>query len=75
MCKEVKKPTLLFELAFQTDFLKFYPYALCCICRLVTNNLCVSTWTGTEEYCRAEALGVILGVVDSTIVETKQKNY
>ena len=46
----------------------------CCICRWVTKNLCVSTWTGTQEYCRAEAMGVILGVVDSTIAETKQKN-
>ena len=46
----------------------------CCICRLVTNNLCVSTWAGTEEYCRTEAMGVILGVVDSKIVETNQKN-
>jgi hypothetical protein len=47
---------------------------VCCICSLVTDNLCVSTWTGTEEYCRAEAMGVILGVVDSTIFETKIKN-
>jgi len=39
-----------------------------------TNNLCVSTWTGTEVYCRAEAMCVILGVDDSTSVETKQKN-
>ena len=46
-----------------------------CICRLVTNNLCVSTWTGTEEYCRAEAMGLIIGVLDSTIVETKQQIY
>jgi len=46
----------------------------CCICRLVTNNLCVSTWTGSEEYCRAEAMGVILGVVYSTIAEMKQRN-
>ena len=42
-----------------------------CICRSVTNKLRVSTWTGAEEYCRAEAMGVILGVVDSMIVETK----
>jgi hypothetical protein len=46
----------------------------CCICRLVTTNLCVSTWTCTEEYCRAEAMGVILGVVDSTIIDTKKNN-
>jgi len=39
-----------------------------------TNNLCVSTWTGTEVYCRAEAMGVILGVEDSTSIERKQKN-
>jgi hypothetical protein len=39
----------------------------CCPCRLVSNNLCVSTWTGTEQYCRAEAMGVILGVGYSTI--------
>jgi len=49
-------------------------HAQCSICSLVTNNLCASTWTGTEEYCRAEAMNVILGVVDCTNVETKQKN-
>jgi len=48
--------------------------SLCCISRFVTNNLCVFTWTGTDEYCRAEAMCVILGVVHSTVVETKQKN-
>ena len=47
---------------------------LCCPCRLVTNNLCVSTWRGAEEYCRAEPMAVILGVVDSTVDEMKQKN-
>ena len=46
----------------------------CCFSRLVTNSLYVPTWTGTEEYCRAEAMGVILGLIDSTIVEMKQKN-
>ena len=44
------------------------------ICRFVTNNLCISTWTSAEEYGRAEAMCVILGVVDCTIVETKQMN-
>ena len=43
------------------------PVNSCCPCRLVTNNLCVSTWTVTEQYCRAEAMGVILGVGYSTI--------
>jgi len=48
------------------------PVYLVCPCRLVTNNLCVSTWTGTEEYCRAEAMGVILVAGYSTIIETKK---
>jgi len=48
---------------------------MCCICRWVANNSCVSTWTGTEEYCRTEAMGVIIGVVESTTVETKQQIY
>jgi len=55
-------------------FIGISPVLRCCMCGLVTNNLYVSTWTGTEKYCRAEAMGVILGLVDSTIVETKQKN-
>jgi len=44
-----------------------------CLGRRIKNtNWCVIY--GTEEYCRTEATGVILGVEDSTIVETKQKN-
>jgi len=39
-----------------------------------TNNFCFSTWTDTAAYCRAEAMGVILRVEDSTSVETKQNN-
>jgi len=62
------------RITFLIHFNKLTVSQYCCICRWVTNNLCVSTWTGTEGYCRMEAMGVILGVGDSTVVEKKQKN-
>ena len=40
----------------------------------VGNWQCVPTWTGTEEYCQAEAMGVVTGVIGCTAVEKKQQN-
>ena len=36
-------------------------------------NVCC-TWTGTEEYCRADAMCVAPGVISSTAVKKKQQN-
>jgi len=41
---------------------------------LVTDNECLPTWTGTEEYCRAEAMDVVTGAISCTAVEKKQQN-
>ena len=37
----------------------------------VGNWQCVPTWTGTEEYCRAEAAGVVIGVI---VVQPLRRN-
>ena len=51
------------------------PFGLdCCICRWVTNNWCVSTWTGTEDLSPSGSNVCPHGLVDCTIVESKP-NY